>query len=120
MYDASDGISSILLGKVFSPRPTADSRLTTTGIICALAAEAKCLPAGTDDIRVHISGPGAVAARKSAEALVAGGVQGLISYGVAVGLVPQLPTGSLLLPATIYTNKGSLPVDARWQTRVKT
>lgn len=86
--------------------------MKSTGVVAALAAEARTLGvtarrgrtsrvnAGT---LVHVSGMGKPAARAAALALVEAGVTSLVSWGMAGGLDPALPAGTICLPVSILT-----------------
>ena len=64
-------------------------------------------------------GAGAARAETAARALVADGVDGLVSWGCASALVPALAVGDLLLPREIVTAAGPrLAVDAEWHARL--
>ena len=66
-----------------------------------------------------LSGLGPKRAAAAARALVAEGVDGLVSWGSATALVPWLAAGDLLLPRTLVTAVGaSLAVDADWGERL--
>ena len=74
------------------------------GIVTGLQSEAK-LAAGPSHI--VISGGGrAAATQRKIETLVASGVSGLVSFGIAGGLDPRLQTGDLILSATVSDAAG--------------
>lgn len=69
------------------------------GILVGLAAEARiAAPLGC---RVAIGGGTAAGAETAVRALVDGGVDALVSFGLAGGLDPALPPGTLLVPQTL-------------------
>ena len=98
--------------------------MSVTGIVAALAAEARTLgpvqpvrhrPAGTPEIHtlpdgtlLLISGMGAAAATQAARALLAAGARALLSFGLAGGLDPALRAGALLLPRTVTDGTGTV------------
>lgn len=88
------------------------------GVITGMLAEARCLRAL--DVRVACSGGSSERARADAGRLVAEGVAGLVSFGLAGGLAPDLRAGDLLLPETIRTPQGlAIPTDPRWRERLR-
>jgi adenosylhomocysteine nucleosidase len=99
--------------------------LNRTGIVVAMVAEAKALTGRSvaADGSIHLlkgnliqlSGIGAIRASLSAKALVGKGIDALLSWGVAGGLVSKLVPGSLILPETIIAaNRTVYPVDPSW------
>ena len=88
------------------------------GVVTGLRAEARCLRAS--NLRVACSGGSAERARIEAARLVAEGAAGLVSFGVAGGLAPDLRPGALLLPETVVSRDGrSTPTDSGWRERLK-
>ena len=65
------------------------------GVVTALRSERRVLDRRHDHVR--LSGMGAGNASAAAEALVAEGVSALVSFGLAGGLDPTLPSGSLVI-----------------------
>jgi adenosylhomocysteine nucleosidase len=50
---------------------------------------------------------------------IAGGATGLISFGIAGGLDPNLAPGTVLLPETVHTDRGeTFHADALWRRRL--
>ena len=90
------------------------------GVVTGLAAEAGCLrQAGVVPASVRCTGarPGAAAA--AAEALIAGGCRGLVSFGTAGGLKPGMAPGTLVLAtAAIMADGTRLAVDPAWHGRL--
>lgn len=84
----------------------------TIGVVAALAGEARALdmtaPSGerAQETLLRISGVGTAAATHAAEELIRAGAHALLSWGVAGGLDPDLPTGAICLPATILDAGG--------------
>jgi adenosylhomocysteine nucleosidase len=72
----------------------------TYGLITGLAAEARIAA----KLGLAVAGGGTPAgATQAAELLVAEGVSALVSFGVAGGLNPALPPGTLIIPARLVT-----------------
>src|SRR5699024_7675936 len=69
---------------------------------------------------LRLSGMGGERAARAARALLEAGATSLVSWGVAGGLNPELPGGTLLLPRQIACDgrKDTLPTDERWRTRL--
>jgi len=102
----------------------ASARVRRVGIVAALRAEARTLPArrgGTlaDGSLLAVSGMGAAAAAHSARELLAAGAGALASWGFAGGLDPALAPGSLLLAEEVIDSAGRL-LQARsaWRERL--
>ncbi|MCK5872442.1 MAG: phosphorylase [Methylococcales bacterium] len=100
------------------------------GIIVALPEELSTLTAQKlvrgqslfiqDDLVIIYSGTGRDNAIKAVNKLIAKGVKGLISWGCAGALVPNLASGTLLFPEKIITATGEiLNVSENWLTYVK-
>ena len=79
------------------------------GIVVGLAAEAR-LARGLGT-RVAVGGGDAAGAGKAALALAQAGVTGLLSFGLAGGLAPELPAGALFVPESVLAPDG-----VRWLT----
>lgn len=86
------------------------------GIVVALAAEARALPAGHGAFARHhryqvmLAGPGPRRAEQAASALLGQGCDALLSFGLAGGLDPSLRAGALLNASAILTaEQASLP-----------
>ena len=95
------------------------SRARLVIAIAALEAERKCFEraatAADPNVRCLQSGPGALRARVAAQAAVARGAAGLISWGFAGALAPGLEAGSWLLPHRVQAEDGrELASDAGW------
>jgi len=102
---------------------------SVVGVVAAMAAEARFLGAlrprsdglfALDDgALVCISGIGYLAAAEGALALVAGGATALMSWGMAGGLDPSLPPGSLVLPDAVSSPDGCVfPTNREWRDRL--
>lgn len=90
------------------------------GILAGLQSEARCvsphIPA-KDRARVTIALSGArlSGAQEACATLIAAGATHLLSFGLAGGLDPALPPGTLLLPDQLLLPDGTeRPVDAAW------
>jgi adenosylhomocysteine nucleosidase len=83
------------------------------GILCGLESEAKIARRIVDaHVACAAARPGK--ARELARELVHSGIQGLISFGVAGGLTPDLPIGALVIGTKVVSAKGSWPCDVAW------
>jgi adenosylhomocysteine nucleosidase len=82
--------------------------VSVTGIVAALKAEARTLGPLPNGQLLAISGMGAQAAARAAEALVAAGAQGLLSFGLAGALDPQLGAGALVLAHRVVDGAGGV------------
>ncbi len=91
-----------------------------TGIITGLRLEARIARSGCGrHARVACHGMGPKRAREAAEELARAGAAGLVSFGLAAGLVAQAKPGMLLLPARIVTESGgSIMTDILWRERL--
>ncbi len=73
-----------------------------------------------DDLVIIYSGTGRDNAIKAAKILISKGAKGLISWGCAGALAPNLASGTLLFPEKIMTATGdNLSVSENWLTHVK-
>ncbi len=91
-----------------NPLPEEEGAGKPVGIVVGLAAEAKI--AGLFGGRIGIGGGTAAGAGRAASALVPH-VSALISFGLAGGLDPVLPSGALLVPATVLADDGRWDAD---------
>lgn len=86
------------------------------GIVVGYRAEADCLAPG---LQVLCSGADTERARAAVLRLRSEGVAGLVSFGLAGGLVAELAPGDLLLPhAVILPDGGSVATDPAWRARL--
>ena len=96
------------------------------GFVVALPSEARTLCRRTTRIGdcfalgeralVAVSGVGESHAEQAAQQLVNAGARGLVSWGCAAGLTPELGAGALCLPRVVITAEGQRwPVDAAWR-----
>ncbi len=79
------------------------------GFITGLTAEARWLR--NAGFIVKVGGGTPYGAEQAAEALVAEGAQGLISFGLAGGLKPGLVAGSIVVPTAILEGNRVYPAD---------
>ncbi len=70
------------------------------GFVTGLAAEARLLPAAL----VAIGGGTPTGARHAAERLIAQGAEALVSFGLAGGLDPALPPGTIVIPRAVLVD----------------
>jgi adenosylhomocysteine nucleosidase len=100
------------------------------GVVCALRSEARHLghtlsrhphlDALPDGLLLAVTGIGCAAAAAGAQRLVGSGAAGLVSFGLAGGLDPALPAGTIFLPSEIAAQDGALlSTDATWRARVR-
>jgi adenosylhomocysteine nucleosidase len=63
-----------------------------------------------------VSGMGELNAERAAQSLVDAGARGLVSWGCAAGLAPELEPGALCLPRFVMTADGHRwPIDEAWR-----
>jgi adenosylhomocysteine nucleosidase len=87
------------------------------GVVVGYRGEARCL-VGTD-LRVLCSGGDPAGARTAAQRFADEGVAGLVSFGLAGGLAPDLAPGDLLLPQAVLLPDGSrIRAEAAWRERL--
>jgi adenosylhomocysteine nucleosidase len=68
---------------------------------------------------VAVSGMGELHAERAAQCLVDAGARGLVSWGCAAGLDPELHPGALCLPQFVSTTDGHRwPIDEAWRSGV--
>lgn len=94
--------------------------LTRTGIVVALVREARCLASGGAQAGagtcLRCSGIGPRRAAEAAGALIEAGAGALLSCGLAGGLDPALPPGSILIADTVLDEQGAAwPTDPAWR-----
>ena len=104
--------------------------MQVVGVVCALAAEARLLGSATprgdqqlstlpDGTLLALSGMGMSAAARGARALIEAGAGALVSWGMAGGLDPRLPAGSIFLPSEIVSLEGTgLVTSSVWRERL--
>jgi adenosylhomocysteine nucleosidase len=89
----------------------------SAGVVAALVAEARTLgsrarqgagPAAVGDgTLVMVSGMGLAAAAAAAQSLLDAGATALVSWGLAGGLDPALPAGTICLPTLVISETGA-------------
>jgi adenosylhomocysteine nucleosidase len=93
--------------------------LNETGVVAALAAEARTLGIPRDGILVGVSGIGCAGAESTARALIAAGAGALVSFGLAGGLDPNLKAGAICVPSEVISADGARFATAQaWAQRV--
>lgn len=99
-----------------SDRPTVGPKLA---VIAALGVERKCLPLQRQRFLVLQSGPGPERAADAARRAVDAGATALLSWGLAGALVPDLQSGSIVLPSSVANQDGYIAgVSARWRDAI--
>ena len=94
--------------------------MAATGVLVGMKSEAECLEPLGAAVTVACSGARADLARQRAEALAAGGVSALLSFGIAGALAPGLAPGTLLLPrAVVVPGRGEWAATPDWHRRVR-
>lgn len=107
---------------VGTPRPRPDPQRPPIGIVAALPGEMKVLRRakawwGAATPAVLHSGMGLDAAAAAAEALADQGVAGLVSFGCAGAISPDLACGALLLPDAVeHAGAGRYLADRAWHS----
>ena len=87
------------------------------GVLAGLQSEARCVSPHRSGVRltVALSGARRAGAEAACRQLIAAGATHLLSFGLAGGLDPALPAGTLLLPKVLLMPDGTeRPVDAAW------
>ena len=85
------------------------------GIVVGMRAEARLLPAG---VAVACSGGRPRRAADLARTLVEEGAAGLVSFGIAGGLAPELEPGTLVVGTAVDLGGPVLAADAAWCGRL--
>ncbi len=95
------------------------------GVVTGLIAEADCVGRAArglgDEGRplLFCSGADAARAEDGARRLLADGVSGLVSFGIAGGLDPEIAPGGLVLADVVVTPEGErIASDAGWRDRL--
>ena len=101
--------------------------MTRIGVVTGLIAEADCLrrsPAlesANLDFRFACSGGRPEKSASAATSLAAEGCQGLLSFGLAGGLTPDLKPGDLIAASDVVDPSGQIyAADGRWRDNVVT
>lgn len=82
--------------------------------VCGMAFEARL--AGSSGVTT-LCGQGATLAARLATAITEE-CRGVISYGVAGGLDPQLAPGTIVVPSSVFTRRSSWRTDAAWSRQL--
>lgn len=109
---------------------SARAAIRTTGIVVALASEARTLtshaarPDGitalADGAALYLTGMGPAAARRGAHALADAGVAALAVFGVAGALSERLRNGTLFCPERVLDEDGhAYATDAGWRASLQ-
>jgi hopanoid-associated phosphorylase len=81
------------------------------GIVVGLEAEARIARRFRLDVLVAVGGGSAEGARRAAERLLAQGATGLVSFGFAGGLSPDLAAGALVVPRRVMVDGRAFACD---------
>ena len=81
------------------------------GIVVGLGAEARMARRLGAHVEVAIGGGTADGARRAAERLLARGATGLISFGLAAGLAPDLEPGAVVVPRRVRVEAATFVTD---------
>jgi len=106
-----------------------EGRAVKIGIVMALKEEARTLLPGKalrsnltihlgETLALRICGMGPASAEKAACILLSEGALGLVSYGLAGGLLPGLAPGTLLLPKGVLFLEKTHFTDVAWRARI--
>jgi len=88
------------------------------GCIVGMRREARLLARLSNELPVACAGADAARAASLARGLIERGAGGLVSFGLAGGLDPDLMPGTLMLPGLVLLPDGrALPVDPAWRRR---
>ena len=92
--------------------------------IARAAIAAAAPPPGSDTVTVACHGPGQVRAGSAAASLIDVGATALLSFGVAGGCNPELPSGAVILSTGVRDTAGGgkgelLYTNREWQRRIK-
>lgn len=90
------------------------------GFVCGLADERRIIQRLPGDVMSAVSGARAAQAEAHAKALIAGGAQALVSFGLAGGLDPALRTGDLVLSAQVIAPDATIRGDTVWAEQMHT
>ncbi len=91
------------------------------GVITGLAREADCFSAlpHHENLLVRCVGGDSQRAAETARILVAEGCRGLVSFGIAGGLLPALKPGTLVVAASVIApDRSCIHSDPAWQRRL--
>lgn len=112
------GADALRLADAAEVRPPPQPGTDRVGVVTASQAEADCLrqfPEASAPL-ICVSGGSALRARAGTEQLLATGVAGLVSFGLAVGLAPVLRPGDVVVAESVVLPSGkSISIDATWR-----
>lgn len=87
------------------------------GLICGLASEATALRS-LPDVLIGLSAASPRRARELARDFVRRGATGLVSFGLAGGLAPDLAPGAIVIGTEVAATDGRWTADETWATRL--
>jgi len=91
----------------------------TVGVVTGLLVEAHCLSDSSSNPPISVSAGNSVNAYGGALRLVADGAKALLSFGIAGGLDPKLPPGTLVLARAVIGPHGTrFDSDPNWRGAV--
>ena len=82
------------------------------GIVVGLGAEARIARRLGSHVEIAIGGGTSDGARRAAERLLARGASGLISFGLAAGLAPELAPGAVVVPRRVRVADATFTTDS--------
>jgi hopanoid-associated phosphorylase len=85
-------------------------------VVVGLAFEARI--AAGPGLEVICGGDGGELAESVARAIAADRGRGLLSFGVAGGLAPQLAAGTCIIGSAVFSGDARIPTDERWSARL--
>lgn len=88
------------------------------GILCGLHMEAR-IARKVVGAKIAVSAARPEKAKAEAEALIAAGATRLLSFGLAGGLDPSLPAGTLMVGEGVQSSNGLWPADQLWTEELK-
>ena len=106
---------------------TPEKSAVPVGIIAAMPSEARALGVSgpfnqivelDDHTLLYVCGVGPENARRATTALLAAGAGGLVSWGIAGGLIANLSPGTLLLAASVVCADAAYETDSDWVSRL--
>lgn len=84
--------------------------------VCGLAREAAI--AGGAGVVTVVGGGNALRLARLLDEALAQGAGGVISFGIAGGVLPGLAPGSLVIGETVFSGEERFPTDLRWRDRL--
>ncbi|MBA2125481.1 phosphorylase [Hyphomicrobium methylovorum] len=83
-----------------------------------LAAEAR-LAASAENVVAVASGANETRLADLIEQALSDGARGIISFGIAGGLDPALPSGAVVIGTSVYAGARHVPADAAWTAQLR-